>query len=67
VSRGNGALGLGGDLDLHELAVGVGRRPKEVHGLAGDGILERVAGADRCGLDGHVSGSCFGSGVVSEP
>ena len=46
VCGGDGAVGLDGDLDLDELAVGVGRRPEEVDGLAGDRVLDRVAGAD---------------------
>jgi hypothetical protein len=48
------AVGLDRDLDLDELAAGVGGRPEKVDDLAGDGVLDRVAGANRCRLRGHV-------------
>jgi hypothetical protein len=46
VGGGDGAVGLDGDLDLDELAVGVGRGTEERDPLAGDRVLDRVAGAD---------------------
>ena len=67
VRGGDGAVGLDGDLDLDELAVGVGRCLKEVDGLAGERILDRVACADGSRLRGHVRASCGVRDGVPEP
>jgi hypothetical protein len=53
VRGGDGAVRLDRDLDLDELAFRVGRGAEEANRLAGDGILDRVAGADGSRLDRH--------------
>jgi hypothetical protein len=64
VRRRDAPAGPDGDLDVDELAAGLRRGGAEQDVLAGDGVLDRVAGAERGGRRGHGIASWL-AGVVT--
>ena len=64
VRGGDGAVGDDADLDLDELAVGLGGGLQKADLLAGDGVLDGLAGADGGGHRVHFRVVSLGLGSV---